>query len=112
LIDDHLGDLMADFEHVVIHSDHGTSLIDREFYVSEWLDRRGYLQRSQTTTERLADYGLHCDTILWFMSLLAISSCVDEGVASVATSTPAAGSVTYDTPYESANRATCSSSMS
>lgn len=64
VIDDHVGDLANEFEHVVIHSDHGTSEMDKQFYVNSWLAREGYLSRNESLFERLADYGLHRDNIL------------------------------------------------
>lgn len=63
VIDEHVGTLTEQFETVIIHSDHGTSEMDKQFYVNSWLDREGYLSRNQTLFEQLADYGLTRDNI-------------------------------------------------
>jgi predicted AlkP superfamily phosphohydrolase/phosphomutase len=72
VIDEHIGRLADKFDYVVIHSDHGTSPMDREFYVNQWLDENGYLVRERTFVERLADYGLNRDVILDALDRLGV----------------------------------------
>ncbi|WP_313692309.1 alkaline phosphatase family protein [Halorarum halobium] len=63
VIDKHVGSLADRFETVVIHSDHGTSEMDKQFYINSWLDQEGFLTRKQSHFERLASYGLTRDNI-------------------------------------------------
>ena len=72
IIDGHLGDLAEEFEYVVIHSDHGTSEMDRQFFINSWLAREGYLTRDRSFFEKLADYGVTRDRILRVLDALRL----------------------------------------
>lgn len=72
IIDDHLGDLADEFEYVVIHSDHGTSEMDQQFFINSWLAQEGYLTRDRSFFERLADYGITRDRLLGVLDTLRL----------------------------------------
>jgi len=72
LIDEHIGDLSDEFKHIIIHSDHGTSKMDRQFYINNWFESEGYLTVKTTLTERLASIGFHRDNILDILERLNI----------------------------------------
>lgn len=78
IIDDWLTDLVERFEYVLIHSDHGTSAMDREFYMNAWLERNGYLQRKQLWGEYLAKVGLNRDNLRKGLERLGIESVVER----------------------------------
>jgi len=73
-IDKHIGDLAKIFDYVIIHSDHGTSEMDRQFFINSWLDEKGYLTRNVSITERLAEFGIHTGSIRKAVDTLRIRS--------------------------------------
>lgn len=43
LVDERIGELMANFEYVLIMSDHGTSPMEKNYFLNVWLREEGYL---------------------------------------------------------------------
>lgn len=64
IIDGHIGDLAPEFDHVFVVSDHGTSPMDKQFFIDHWLDEHGYLYRDRAVGEWLAERGLHLNRIM------------------------------------------------
>ena len=77
-IDRHLGELMEAFDYVVVHSDHGTSEMDKQFFVNYWLKQKGFLSESASLSERIADYGFHTDNIRKIIETLGMRNLFER----------------------------------
>lgn len=72
-IDKKIGELSEHFDYVLIHSDHGTSKMDRQFFVNVWLSESGFLERNRKWTEKLADWGLYRENIIDLLDKLGLA---------------------------------------
>lgn len=71
-IDEEIGKLADEFEYVIVHSDHGTSEMDKQFFINSWLDAEGYLTRNRSLFEFFANYGIHRNNIIELLDKIGI----------------------------------------
>lgn len=74
LVDEHIGRLQQHFESVLIYSDHGTSPMEKNFYVNAWLADHGYLRRKTTVWDRVSSVGITRDRLSDVVDSLGIKS--------------------------------------
>ena len=63
LIDEKIGELIPDFDYLLIMSDHGNSPMIKNFFINAWLEKEGYLVRNKTLYDFLFEFGFNSDRI-------------------------------------------------
>ena len=63
LIDDKIGELVPNFEYILIMSDHGTSPMIKNFFINAWLENEEYLVTRRTFYDFLFKFGFSRDRI-------------------------------------------------
>lgn len=71
-IDDHLGNYLDKETNVVLMSDHGSTPIDKVFYINSWLEDEGYLVLDSGLSDLLHHLGLTKDKLLSILSRLGL----------------------------------------
>ncbi|MXR19068.1 alkaline phosphatase family protein [Halobacterium bonnevillei] len=74
LIDDHLGEFLAEDRNVILMSDHGSNKIRTAFHINTWLEQRGFLHLDSGIANSLHRVGLTTDTLIRITSALGIRS--------------------------------------
>lgn len=58
VIDEEIGKLREKFDWIIMHSDHGTSPMEKQFYLNAWLKKEGYLKLRKGGQSILAKLGI------------------------------------------------------
>lgn len=74
VIDKYIGELKDKFEYIVIHSDHGTSPMTKQFFINCWLEQEGYLVRKRNFWEYLTKLGFNRENIMYMTNKLRINN--------------------------------------
>ncbi|KYK23100.1 hypothetical protein AYK24_01415 [Thermoplasmatales archaeon SG8-52-4] len=59
IVDSYIGLLKDKFQYIIIHSDHGTSKMKKQFFINAWFEKEGYLFRKKSFGEFLVIIGLN-----------------------------------------------------
>lgn len=73
LIDEKIGELIPNFEYILIMSDHGTSPMIKNFFINAWLEKEGYLVRKKTFFDFLFKFGFSSDRVSKFLTKFHLS---------------------------------------
>ncbi|KYK27619.1 hypothetical protein AYK20_02510 [Thermoplasmatales archaeon SG8-52-1] len=71
VVDSYIGLLKDKFQYVIIHSDHGTSPMKKQFFINAWFKKEGYLFRKKSLGDFFIKIGL--DRILNFLEKTNLS---------------------------------------
>lgn len=78
LIDCEIGKIKEKFEYVILMSDHGTSYMNKNFYINAWLKKEGYLYTKIDFKRILMMLGLNRDNIVYVLEKLKIISLLSR----------------------------------
>jgi predicted AlkP superfamily phosphohydrolase/phosphomutase len=59
IVDKYLGRFKEKFDYIVIHSDHGTSPMIKQFFINAWLKKEGYLVHKKNIGDLFSKMGIH-----------------------------------------------------
>ncbi len=59
IVDSYIGILKDRFQYIIIHSDHGTSPMIKQFFINAWFEKEGYLFRKKSFGDFLIKIGLN-----------------------------------------------------
>ena len=78
LIDEEIGKIKDDFEYIILMSDHGTSYVEKNFFLNAWLKKEGYLFRKKSIVDYLNYFGINIQNLATILDKLHIKNILGK----------------------------------
>lgn len=78
IIDGEIGKIKADFEYIILMSDHGTSYVEKNFFLNAWLKKEGYLFRKKSIVDYLNYFGINIQNLATIFDKLHIKNILGK----------------------------------